>query len=75
MLSLPDRGSALYVVNFVFFRRKRKCPEKDVSKMGKFALGSGAFPNRRFIHRPQRWQNAYKTIGSSFWRTIGNSYT
>lgn len=42
--------------------------------MGKFALSSSTLSNWRFIHRPQRRKNAYKTIGSSFWRKIGNNY-
>lgn len=40
--------------------------------MGEFTLGQGTLPDWRFVHRSQRRQNAYKTIGSSFWRTIGN---
>lgn len=42
--------------------------------MGEFTLSSCTFPNWRFIHRPQGWQNAYKAVRSSFRRTIGNNY-
>lgn len=39
--------------------------------MGEFTFSSSWFPNKRFICRYERWQNAHKTIRSSFWRKIG----
>lgn len=56
----------------LFCRRKRKCPEENVPKMGELAFGSGTLPDRRFIHRSQRRQNADQTAGGSLRRTIGN---
>lgn len=73
------RAKCIFIFFFHYFhlsplprRRKRKCPEKDVPKMGEFASGSSTLPDRRFIHRPQRRQNAHKAVGSPFRRTIGN---
>lgn len=42
--------------------------------MGEFAFSSGTLSDRRFIHRSQRWKNAYKAIRSPIWRTISNNY-
>lgn len=56
------------------FRRTRKCPKEDISKMGEFPPGACGVPHQRSQRRYERRQDAHQAAGGSLWRKIGKYF-